>query len=71
MCLSFTLWPHGEGPGDKSLEIASSRMNVTKKGEAERGASEGQGQGRFRRYPSRCRVRVTIVVVGIILGAWH
>eukprot|EP00967_Tisochrysis_lutea_P112158 scaffold176914_cov30-Tisochrysis_lutea.AAC.4 len=23
------VWPHGEGPGDKSLEIASSTMNAT------------------------------------------
>ena len=29
MYLSFTVWPHGEGPGNKSLEIASSKMNAT------------------------------------------
>ena len=23
------MWPHGEGPGNKNLEIASSRMNAT------------------------------------------
>ena len=29
MYLSFTVWPHGEGPGNKSLEIASSRIKST------------------------------------------
>jgi len=40
MYLSFTVWPHGEGPGNKSLEIASSRMNATfGEKEIERGRS--------------------------------